>query len=169
MIDLNPIKARLAAATSGPWRITKWDRGDLVADMDGEALSLLTIRDDDMPVVKEAEDAEFIAHARTDMKELVAEVERLRKRVLGSLGAVARELSWRARYMDQLAIVAELQAELRERQRKDRAMLDYRATAKEAGIAQEKLPGALRELARENERLKARLDAVPVEFEEEGA
>lgn len=168
MLDLAPIKTRLAAATPGPWSAysatccpdmggVRGPRGSVCAHQVGRYGHPMTM-----------EDAEFVAAARSDVKALVAEVERLRKRVLGSLGASARELSWRARYMDQLAIVAELQAELRERQRKDRAMLDYRATAKEAGIAQEKLPGALRELARENERLRALLDTVPVEFEDDG-
>jgi len=110
MIDLSPIKSRLDRTLSELYEAA--DHGDSVS------LSLAEV--------------EVMAD---DVRALVAEVERLRKQVLGSIGASARELSWRARYMDQLAIVAELQAELRERQRKDRAMLDFRATAKEAGIA----------------------------------
>jgi hypothetical protein len=85
MIDLHPIKTRLAAATPGPWRrdTAKWAvKGDVVyTTADGGADSLFTIRCDDAPCVEREEDAEFIAHARTDMKELVAEVERLRSRL----------------------------------------------------------------------------------------
>ena len=58
MIDLTPIKARLAAATPGPWRISGMNYGDLVT----------------------VADIRFIAAARADVEALVAEVERLRSR-----------------------------------------------------------------------------------------
>lgn len=53
MLDLQPIKSRLAAATPGPWRFTK-------------------IRPQPNP------DADLIANAPQDLAALVAEVERLR-------------------------------------------------------------------------------------------
>ena len=85
MIDLEAIKTRLAAATPGEWRRDTSAyavKGDVVyTNANGDDDSLFTIRCDDAPCVERAEDAEFIAHARTDVKELVAEVERLRLKV----------------------------------------------------------------------------------------
>lgn len=73
-LDLAPIKARLAAATPGPWTwvchstagVSEWT----VFDAADHALA--TNRHGWRP------DAEFIAHAPTDIAALLAEVERLR-------------------------------------------------------------------------------------------
>ena len=83
--DLEPIKERLAAATSGPWRVwrdpdptkvrataveTAWCHGDIEGDTE-----LIT---DYLPTDA---DATFIANAPEDIAALVAEVERLRGQV----------------------------------------------------------------------------------------
>ena len=74
-LDLDPIKAREAAATAGPWH-PDGDECCVYADEDasstGDAIAerILT-----------AVDAAFIAAARADVPSLVAEVERLRERI----------------------------------------------------------------------------------------
>lgn len=71
MINLNAIKARLAAATPGPWR-----RGD---NRDGRGSATIYARR--VVVVRyvdNARDAILIANAPTDIAALIAEVERLR-------------------------------------------------------------------------------------------
>jgi hypothetical protein len=79
-LDLEPIKARLSAATPGPWK--RYYAG---IDLDGEEMWYVghnggTVTIDgvagDIPYTP---DAEFIAHAPSDIAALVAEVERLRK------------------------------------------------------------------------------------------
>lgn len=70
-LDLEAIKARAEAATPGPWerRITTF--------------TSCGVQGPEMAIYDEGghgeEDAEFIAHARTDIPALVAEVERLRQ------------------------------------------------------------------------------------------
>ena len=79
-LDLDPIKARAEAATEGPWAPQFWrgqnQNGDYGEPMifynDGETLSYLSAPNADV---------DFIAHARTDVPALVAEVERLRGRI----------------------------------------------------------------------------------------
>lgn len=61
---LQEIKAREQAATAGPWYADGWAMWD--DDLDG----FVELHDTDP-------DARFIAHARTDIPALVAEVERL--------------------------------------------------------------------------------------------
>ena len=79
MTDLNPIKARLAAATDGPWYAHADDLigGWCIRTVDtppsegpGEVASFIR-----------KEDAALIAHARADLPALVAEVEHLRATV----------------------------------------------------------------------------------------
>jgi hypothetical protein len=83
MIDLTPIKTRLAAATPGPWLLpaSKHNVGGEVSFIDSDANeeSLLTIWGG-APTVNKLADAEFIAASRADVESLVAEVERLRSR-----------------------------------------------------------------------------------------
>lgn len=82
MLDLHPIKTRLAAATPGPWRESTYYLGDVVIRSKyGEERSLLGTRCGTIPVVKEPADATFIAHSRADIEALVTEVERLRAKV----------------------------------------------------------------------------------------
>ena len=68
---LAEIRARAEAATEGPWRI---DGRRVVYERDGWA-EMVT------PILHVSADATFIAAARTDVPELVAEVERLQARV----------------------------------------------------------------------------------------
>lgn len=82
-LDLDAIEARANAATEGPWHVvTAWT--DYVAYQvtdDGEAASMNCYggsgaMNTGLGVIED--DAEFIAHARTDVPALVAEVRRLR-------------------------------------------------------------------------------------------
>jgi hypothetical protein len=70
ILDLDAIEARSAAATDGPW----WTDGVGASRVYASGLDdWITVAGD-----LETPDAEFIAHARTDMPALVAEVWRLR-------------------------------------------------------------------------------------------
>ena len=84
MNRLNEIEARANAATEGPW---EWE-GEAKAEWELGANSLVPSRRPDDPVlygygydasgieVKTPADAEFIAHARTDVPWLLEQVER---------------------------------------------------------------------------------------------
>ena len=73
-LDLDAIEARANAATSGPWEV---EAAAVVCDRyEDERPGVCGPHDVDWPLL--AEDAEFIAHARTDVPALVAEVRRLR-------------------------------------------------------------------------------------------
>lgn len=69
--QLNAIKERVAKATPGPWEYDEEDRGI----WNKGALNYLGT------VTLSHIDAEFITHAREDVPALVAEVERLQKRL----------------------------------------------------------------------------------------
>ena len=76
-LDLTAIRARERAVTKGPWRWQASPKGypqQIVANDDGLTLIADTYVD---PAWYPAE-AEFIAHARTDIPALCDEVERLR-------------------------------------------------------------------------------------------
>lgn len=86
MLDLEPIKARLAAATPGPWRFdsswipsyrrhANWLRSDGVAADGAAANCVLRVVDGSML----DKDADLIENAPADLAALVAEVERLRE------------------------------------------------------------------------------------------
>ena len=97
-VDLDAIKARLEAATTGPWRVEPDSRPDILTVwtvdgtggyFDGGQILRNTRRwksdvTGSLHVAEFAkyangmEDAEFIAHAPEDIAALVAEVERLR-------------------------------------------------------------------------------------------
>lgn len=73
-LDLEPIKARLAAATPGPWESDIYPGSEnwvYVGGVRGPGPSLELGADS-------SGDAEFITNAPTDIAALVAEVERLR-------------------------------------------------------------------------------------------
>lgn len=75
-LNLEAIKARCEKATAGPW----YGYEERESSAEGHAVStgpsnLFTIGISN----QDANDADFIAHARTDLPALVAEVERLRK------------------------------------------------------------------------------------------
>lgn len=93
MLDLDPIKARLQAATPGPWMRDKWKADiDIVRQVDwtpcgaeghNDCAVAQTIHPADVAAVglghdRAITDAEFIAHTPTDIAALVSEVERLR-------------------------------------------------------------------------------------------
>lgn len=75
MNALDPIRARLAAATPGPWA----NYGNL-----GHEVYAVNAHEDDEPgyvaeAIPRKSDAEFIAHAPTDMARLLAVVEAVEK------------------------------------------------------------------------------------------
>lgn len=81
--ELQAIKARAEAATPGPWTTG-------AGKINGETRELVIAPNDDVivaiayggfgnPVDRTTEDRTFIAHARTDVPALIAEVERLTK------------------------------------------------------------------------------------------
>ena len=95
MLDLDAIKARLAAATPGPW----WsDSGDplstnmAVAVIGGWQVQASRPFVGDR-VTPAKDDADLIAHAPTDLAALVAEVERLREE-LDSTFKMWRDISF---------------------------------------------------------------------------
>lgn len=78
MLDLQPIKDRLAAATPGPWEreFTEHIAEDMSLDASYTSFIIgkgVSVGEMDMPA-----DCELVAHAPTDLAALVAEVERLR-------------------------------------------------------------------------------------------
>lgn len=82
MLDLAPIKARVAATTPGDWRESSYYLGDVVIrSSHGSENSLLGIRCGTVPVVKSPADAAFIARSRADVEALISEVEQLRAEI----------------------------------------------------------------------------------------
>jgi hypothetical protein len=71
-LDLTPIKARLAAASSGPWTAEDIGAGTIAC---GVVSPTTVIVEHDFIG---SHDAEFCAHARQDIPALIAEVEKLR-------------------------------------------------------------------------------------------
>lgn len=64
---LAQIEARANAATEGPWRSDRWE------DFTGRETTYSISGDTEVsPLVHEPDDAEFIAHARTDVPALTA-------------------------------------------------------------------------------------------------
>lgn len=88
-LDLDAIQARADAATEGPWKVTDLSnhghRGTLWVDIDRPADGSMTVAElteaDGVEVIWKTTDAEFIAHARTDIPALIAEVKALRGKV----------------------------------------------------------------------------------------
>lgn len=77
MLDLQPIKDRLAAATPGPWTASPNVQPHGVAAV-AEVNTVLVLSSGPL-YGSPAQDADLIANAPTDLAALVAEVERLRK------------------------------------------------------------------------------------------
>ena len=81
MLDLEPIKAREAAATAGPWETIHKHSQCTVKDDEMDGLGL---RIDGPPEAwnrgqfEKGADAVFIAASRADIPALIAEVERVR-------------------------------------------------------------------------------------------
>ena len=86
-IDLEPIKARLEAATDGPWEIDPtahdWAAGVRCLPCQVSVADTASV-----------EIAEFIAHAPTDIDALVAEVERLRALLTAEPTEDEVEVAW---------------------------------------------------------------------------
>lgn len=77
-LDLDALKARLAAATQGPWRRDGNHRAK-VRGADGDTLARVVPESSDEPwSATDEANADLIAHAPGDLAALVAEVERLR-------------------------------------------------------------------------------------------
>ncbi len=80
-LALEPIRARAEAATPGPWMAWREYHGPVTAwricthDGNREVVA------GDEGAIESGDDAEFIAHARSDVPALVGEVERLRGRM----------------------------------------------------------------------------------------
>lgn len=84
MLDLEEIKKRCEAATLGPWDVFVLHADGTIITIDGR----FEIRTPDYDVcaeipgsapIRRLSDAKFIAHARSDIPALIAEVERLRE------------------------------------------------------------------------------------------
>lgn len=78
MLDLDAIKARLAAATPGPWEEEREGGGYPTGVVYGPDCTV-TSCDSEPGTLHQCTNAIFIANAPTDIAALVAEVERLRK------------------------------------------------------------------------------------------
>ena len=71
---LDAIQRRVGSAAEGPWAHWRgWNQWDNCIKSDTDE-GMYTVAE----VISEAGDAQFIAHARTDIPALLAEVERLR-------------------------------------------------------------------------------------------
>lgn len=66
--QLETIRKRAQAATSGPWQLVDTYDGAWILDSDDDIIS---------GTVSRIVDAEFIAHAREDIPKLLAEIERI--------------------------------------------------------------------------------------------
>lgn len=75
-LDIDAIRARMEAATEGPWEALGSDPYDTVIDTGGASLGCCP--DCGVRAGFERADAEFIAHARTDLPAALDEVTRLR-------------------------------------------------------------------------------------------
>lgn len=85
--ELSTIKARADAASPRPWRVGRdmssdWLIGSFLTGADGKHDWYVLTRDircSEMITGGAEHDAEFIAHARSDVPALLAEVERLQR------------------------------------------------------------------------------------------
>lgn len=85
MTELTPaheqaIRARLAAATGGPWTVDDDDPEYIVFPEKGgyDGLVIAKVVDQDEALFPVEHNGQFIAHAPTDIADLLAEVARLR-------------------------------------------------------------------------------------------
>jgi len=83
--ELNEIKARCDKATAGPW-VGDEKFGDVVSDVGKTGIAETCLRADTV----------FIAHTRSDVPALVAEVERFRK----ELADLCQRCGWRPKDED---------------------------------------------------------------------
>ncbi len=83
-LDLEPIKAREAAATPGPWESKRGDDHceQKIVGPGERMLFVQSWKDGHAELTREVRnDCLFIAHARADVPALVREVERLREQI----------------------------------------------------------------------------------------
>jgi hypothetical protein len=107
VIDLDAIKARAEVATPGPWE----EDGSEIYVVGSRAWVAESCHLAEYGVTAHGDlDAEFIAHARTDVPALVAEVERLRADLAG-VGRMAREDYARAEQAEQALVAAQAEME----------------------------------------------------------
>lgn len=83
-LDLEPIKARIARATPGPWRVKETDsrsihRGTVQVEENGRVIETVAECYCGGYEGHGLRNAELVANAPTDLDALVAEVERLRE------------------------------------------------------------------------------------------
>lgn len=89
-MNLNKIKARCEAATPGPWTACGEDRGGCKCGFVWEPAGDWTVAscgsDDDFEIPDEVvkANAQFIAHARTDIPALIERIEQLEAEVEGT-------------------------------------------------------------------------------------
>lgn len=80
MIDREAIRARVEKATPGPWRSEPTSNDYAILFPDGSGVALVWDWSENGEKTPEAvANADFIAHARTDIPALLAEVDRLRE------------------------------------------------------------------------------------------
>jgi hypothetical protein len=85
--ELREIKARAEAATPGPWITHEPLKAKIIAVKREKAFDYIcSLQVSNCPNFRN--DAEFIAHAREDVPNLIAEVERLRKSVDDAMATV---------------------------------------------------------------------------------
>lgn len=144
--EIAAIRARAEAATPGPWEtddveswyVYKVERGSGVATEVAEFLSRMLRQSD----------AAFVAHARQDVPDLLAEIERLR-------GLLQREHDAR------LEICREAETLLRERDAAEATITELRHVGREQGDMMARLTGGtIERLERENAALRAALRDV---------
>lgn len=109
-LDLEPIKARIARATPGPWRVKEADprrihRGTVQVEEHGRVIETVAECYCGGYEGHGLHNAELVANAPTDLDALVAEVERLRAQRALDNAALAR--AWdEGRDMERAATVA---------------------------------------------------------------
>ena len=140
-LDLEAIKARIKSATPGPWEV--WNDREITQ---ADTLKAFVV---EQPATCRPADAEFIAHARTDVEALVAEVERLLAREASVLPLLIEVMAWLVN--DQVrgpfnasreALIQRLSAALDG----DFARLDEAQAEREEAIERQAKAGALREV-----------------------
>lgn len=99
-LDLEPIKARIARATPGPWRVKEADprrihRGTVQVEEHGRVIETVAECYCGGYEGHGLHNAELVANAPTDLDALVAEVERLRAEVSRERSAVLDYLAYR--------------------------------------------------------------------------
>ena len=136
-LDLDPIEARVNAATAGPWKALEARGEHWYAISANEAVAWISSNDGSNESQREP-DAQFIAHAREDVPALLAEVKRLRSIVAETTEREQQHIDY-AQYCSRRAHQAEQRFAAVVRQAEYYASLpenehDYRNGKRMAGI-----------------------------------